>query len=144
MARAFSSNDVIQECETWIGTPYHHQESKKGLGADCVGFIRGVYYNLSGCLIEDSAYSFDWGDANGNEDLVHQAATYFNEIDPADAMPGDMLGIRWRQKRVVKHAMIKGHDNLIYHSYNGLGVIKSDFTPYTKLLARAYRFKELV
>lgn len=26
----------------WIGTPFHHQASLKGIGCDCAGLIRGV------------------------------------------------------------------------------------------------------
>jgi NlpC/P60 family putative phage cell wall peptidase len=33
---------VIAAAREWIGTPHHHQASVKGVGADCVGFLKGV------------------------------------------------------------------------------------------------------
>jgi NlpC/P60 family putative phage cell wall peptidase len=27
----------------WIGTPYRHQASLKGVGCDCLGLLRGVW-----------------------------------------------------------------------------------------------------
>ena len=27
----------------WIGTPYRHQASLKGVGCDCLGLVRGVW-----------------------------------------------------------------------------------------------------
>lgn len=37
-----SADLLIGEARTWLGTPYHHQGSAKGIGADCVGFLKGV------------------------------------------------------------------------------------------------------
>lgn len=34
--------EFITEARLWIGTPFHHQASLKGIGADCVGFPKGV------------------------------------------------------------------------------------------------------
>ena len=39
MARAEA---VIAAARGWIGTPYLHQASLKGVGTDCLGLVRGV------------------------------------------------------------------------------------------------------
>lgn len=36
-------NKIINLTRSWIGTPYHHQESVKQVGCDCLGLVRGVY-----------------------------------------------------------------------------------------------------
>lgn len=39
--------DIVLQAQTWIGTPYRHQQSVKGSGVDCVGLILGVGSALS-------------------------------------------------------------------------------------------------
>ena len=34
---------IIAAAKEWRGTPYHHQQSQKGVGCDCLGLVRGVY-----------------------------------------------------------------------------------------------------
>lgn len=47
----------------WLNTPYLHQQSLKGVGCDCLGFVKGVALEL-GCLppnfdeIEQSAKGY--------------------------------------------------------------------------------------
>ena len=31
---------IVEEARSWVGTRYHHQQSVKGVGCDCVGLIR--------------------------------------------------------------------------------------------------------
>ena len=33
---------IVAEALTWEGTPFHHQESVKGVGCDCKGLIYGI------------------------------------------------------------------------------------------------------
>jgi NlpC/P60 family putative phage cell wall peptidase len=39
---------IVTLARTWLGTPYHHPASTTGVGADCVGLIRGVWRELYG------------------------------------------------------------------------------------------------
>lgn len=34
--------EIIAVARSWIGTPYRHQASVKGVGADCIGLLRGI------------------------------------------------------------------------------------------------------
>lgn len=34
--------DVVAEARTWLGTPYQHQASLKGIACDCAGLILGI------------------------------------------------------------------------------------------------------
>ena len=55
----------------WLGTPYHHQASLKGVGTDCIGLVRGIYRELYGGEAEAiPAYSRDWAEATGEETLI--------------------------------------------------------------------------
>lgn len=35
-------NQIVTEALEWLGTPWFHGQSLKGIGTDCVGFIAGV------------------------------------------------------------------------------------------------------
>ena len=39
---------ALEEARGWVGTPYRHQASLKGEGADCLGLIRGVWREVVG------------------------------------------------------------------------------------------------
>jgi hypothetical protein len=42
---------IVAEAMTWASprTPWHHQAMKKGVGADCLGFLAGLAYDLGYC-----------------------------------------------------------------------------------------------
>jgi len=39
---------AVEFARAWIGTPYVHQGSAPGAGADCLGLVRGVWRGLYG------------------------------------------------------------------------------------------------
>ena len=58
--------DIVAEARAWIGTPYRHQASLKGVGCDCLGLVRGVWRAVIGDEPERApAYSRDWAEASG-------------------------------------------------------------------------------
>ena len=62
---------VVALARGWIWTPYHHQASCRGVGADCLGLVRGVWRELYGFDAEPTpAYSRDWAEADGTESLL--------------------------------------------------------------------------
>lgn len=41
-----SRSQIVTEARLWLGTPWQHQASLKGVGADCIGFVGGVALEL--------------------------------------------------------------------------------------------------
>src|SRR5437764_272872 len=39
---------IVAEAESWLGTPYRHQASLKGVGCDCLGLVRGIWRAVCG------------------------------------------------------------------------------------------------
>lgn len=39
---------VLAEAESWIGTPYRHGASMRGVSCDCLGLVRGIWRALYG------------------------------------------------------------------------------------------------
>lgn len=114
---------VVAIARDWLGTPYHHQASLKGVGTDCIGLVRGVYRELYDHEAQDvPPYSADWGDAHGNEDLLEAGRRYLVEIPVGDAKFGDVVAVRWLKSGVAKHAVLISSPNTMIHAYNGADV----------------------
>ena len=110
---------VVAEARAWIGTPYHHQASVKGVGCDCLGLVRGVWRALLGTEPEAiPGYSSDWGEAGGQETMLAAARRHLIEIEPGAAGPGDVLVFRMRRGRMAKHAGIVAARSLLAPSPN--------------------------
>ena len=95
---------IVAAARGWVGTPYHHQASVKGVGCDCLGLIRGLWRELQGPEPEAlPAYTRDWGDVTGSEPLLAVARRHLLPLASVDlAQPGDMLVFRM-QAGVAKH-----------------------------------------
>ncbi len=60
---------IVAEATSWLGTPYRHQASLKGVGCDCLGLLRGVWRAFHGDEPEAMpAYTPDWAEATGRRD----------------------------------------------------------------------------
>ena len=62
-ADAATRRAIISEARRWIGTPYCHQASVQGAGADCLGLLRGVWRVIYGAEPETPPpYTPDWAE----------------------------------------------------------------------------------
>lgn len=99
---------IVEAARGWLGTPYHHQASVKGVGSDCLGLIRGIWRELYGPEPEAMpSYTPDWGSATGAETLLAAACRHLVKLDDVStASPGDVLVFRMRDEGMAKHAGI--------------------------------------
>jgi NlpC/P60 family putative phage cell wall peptidase len=135
---------VVAEARSWIGTPYRHHASHKGVGCDCLGLLRGVWRALYGAEPEATpAYAPDWAEANGEERLAAAARKHLIEIALGDAAPGDVLLFRWRAHLPAKHAVILSAPGRMIHAYDGAEVCEVTYAPFwQRRVAFAFRFPE--
>jgi len=139
---------VVAEARAWIGTPYHHQASCRGAGADCRGLVRGVWRALYGAEPEaPPAYTPDWGEVSGQETLMAAAGRHLIPIPPDGAGPGDVLLFRMRSPGPAKHLGILITPGLapgrIVHAYARAAVCETHLSgPWLSRIAAAYRFPE--
>ena len=118
---------IVAAARAWIGTPYHHQASLKGVGCDCLGLIRGVWRELQGPEPEAlPSYTRDWGDVTGSEPLLAAARRSLVPVAVADARSGDVIVFRM-QAGVAKHAGIligalPAERARFVHAQEGIGV----------------------
>jgi len=115
--------EIVRAARGWIGTPYHHQASTRGAGADCLGLVRGVWRELYGREAEmPPPYSRDWAEANGTETMLAAAGRHLMPIAHSVARPGDVLVFRLRAGCVAKHAAIMSGEAMMIHALEGARV----------------------
>jgi NlpC/P60 family putative phage cell wall peptidase len=153
---------IVAEARAWMGTPYRHQASRKGVGCDCLGLVRGVWRGLLGEEPERvPGYTRDWAEAGGVEALAEAGRRHLVEIAPARARPGDVLVFRMATGGPAKHAGILVSGDLsggvpsggdgrrrgasgcgrFVHAYEGAGVVTTRLTRWwAGRLAYAFAF----
>ena len=132
----------VGEARKWLGTPYRHQASLLGVGADCLGLVRGVWRGVIGAEPEKApAYTPDWAEALGEESLLEAAARHMVEIAPGVAQIGDVLLFRMALGAPAKHAAIVSGSDLILHAYWGRAVCETRLVPWwRRRIAAAFQF----
>ncbi len=138
---------IVAAARGWIGTPYVHQASCKGAGADCLGLVRGVWREvIGGEPVEVPPYTPDWAEARGEETLLDGAAALLRPVGPEAARPGDLIVFRMRRSAVAKHLGLLaevGAAPSFIHAYSGHAVLESPLTPpWARRIAAYFRFPE--
>jgi NlpC/P60 family putative phage cell wall peptidase len=134
--------DIVAETRGWIGTPYRHQASLKGVGCDCLGLVRGVWRALLGSEPERAPpYSPDWAEALRQETLAQAAARHLCPVARDVFLPGDVLLFRWRAHLPAKHMAIVSRPDMMIHAHDGAAVTEVAIAPWwRRRLAYAFRF----
>ncbi|WP_313103133.1 NlpC/P60 family protein [Brevundimonas sp.] len=137
---------VMAAARDWLGTPYRHQASVRGEGADCLGLVRGVWREVMGEEPENPPpYRPDWAEVGGEETLLHAARRWLIEIAPEAARAGDVLLFRMSAGCPAKHCAILSADDgpewKMIHAYWGRSVVESWMGPWwRRRLVAAFRW----
>lgn len=137
---------VVEAAREWLGTPYVHQASTKGCGADCLGLIRGVWRELHHGMEPEAppAYTADWAECGSTEVLLTAAMRHLVPVGDASMSPGQVLLFRMRQGAIAKHLGILSEarpEPRFLHAYNYHGVIESPLTlPWRSRIVARFRF----
>ena len=124
---------AVAVAREWLGTPYRHQASVRGEGADCLGLLRGIWRELIGEEPEQAGpYRPDWAEVGGEETLLQAARRWLREIPVEAARAGDVLLFRMAPGAPVKHCAILsagtvagGSEPRMIHAYWGRAVVES-------------------
>ncbi len=137
-----SAADIVEAARDWLGTPYRHQGSRKGVGTDCLGLVRGVWRDL---YLEEPeqppAYTPDWAERLGEDTLLRAAQRHMREIAIGEARAGDLLLFRMGLGCPAKHAAILTGPDTLIHAYWGKSVCETRLVPWwRRRIAAAFRF----
>jgi NlpC/P60 family putative phage cell wall peptidase len=121
---------AVAAARGWIGTPYSHGASLRGVGADCIGLVRGVWRELCGAEPEAApVYGVDWSRASAEERLWAAARRWLVEKPAGACRSGDVVLLRLRRDGPAGHAGILAADptgrSSLIHVYSRQGVVES-------------------
>jgi len=147
MKAHIDEEQIVEAARRWIGTPYRHQASRRAIGADCLGLIRGVYRELYVREPETPPpYSPDWAevpDPSGDhvETMTDAARRHLVPLEMAEARAGDVLLFRMTPGAVVKHCAIQSGGEKMIHACSGRAVAEVHMGSWwPRHLAFAFRF----
>lgn len=140
-----NADRIVEEARGWIGTPYLHQASVKGAGADCLGLLRGVWREVVGPEPEPvPAYTADWAEPDRREVLMEAAGRLLVAKGLRDAAPADVILFRMREGSIAKHLGIQssvGPSAAFVHAYTHHGIIESPLSlPWERRIAARFAF----
>jgi NlpC/P60 family putative phage cell wall peptidase len=139
--------EIVAEARRWIGTPYRHQASACGVGADCLGLVRGVWRNLLGSEPEFiPPYTDDWAEPRGEEVLMAAAIRWLIPKSLIASDAADVVIFRMRNAGIAKHlavtAQLNGHPTII-HSYTNHGVVETSLSlPWKNRIVGRFEFPQ--
>lgn len=136
---------AVLEAREWIGTPYLHQASRKGVGTDCLGLLRGVWRHLYGNEPEPiPAYTADWSEPQGQEALWQAAQRHLLPKPLGEAAKGDVLLFRMRSGAVAKHVGLQGRigpEASFIHAFGNHSVLESPLSePWSRRIVARFEF----
>ncbi|MDO6589713.1 peptidase [Loktanella sp. D2R18] len=138
---------IVTAARGWIGTPYLHQASVRGVGCDCLGLLRGVWRELYGEEPEHvPAYTADWSEPQGDETLHAAALRHMHVVAGGTFAHGQVVLFRMRAGAVAKHVGIisqAGASPAFIHSYAGHGVVESPLsTPWRRRIVARFEISK--
>lgn len=138
--------DIVTAARDWLGTPYHHQASLRGVGCDCLGLVRGIWRELYGPEPEAAPpYSPAWAESLREEALAAAGLRHLRPVALGAEQPGDVLLFRWRAHLPAKHCAILGTPKTIIHAHDGAAVREVALTPWWRRhLSHVFSFPEVI
>ncbi|UIJ70629.1 NlpC/P60 family protein [Aurantimonas sp. HBX-1] len=135
---------ALTVARSFLGTPYRHQGSRRGIGCDCLGLVRGVWRELYGSEPEaPGPYRTDWAVRGGPDRLMEAARRHLVAVEAAGMLPGDVLLFRWRDGAPASHCGIADADGRVIHAYEGAAVVSSPLPhAWSARIAGVFRFPE--
>ena len=136
--------DVVAVARRWLGTPYVHQASSRGAGADCLGLVRGVWRELYGAEPEPlPPYGPDWSEAAREERLWAAAARHLRALPEGAPEPGEVILFRMRRAGVAKHLGIVSGPETFIHAYSRHGVVENALSaPWRRRIVARFAFPD--
>jgi NlpC/P60 family putative phage cell wall peptidase len=139
--------DVVADARLWLGTPYVHQASLRGVGSDCAGLTSGIPRDRG--TPEGLAWAANrraYGRVPRPDILLSSADQYADQIKVEEAGLGDVLLFRIF-KEPQHFAIISSLDPVyIIHAWYSAGrVVENRLDDkWRGRIIRAYRYRGIV
>ena len=137
---------ALGEARLWLGTPYRHQASLRGVSCDCLGLLRGVWRGLYGAEPEPvPPYAATWAESAppGTDPLTAAAMRHLVPVAGSVPRPGDVLLFAFRSHLPARHCAIATGDGAMIHAHDHAAVAEVALTAWWRRhLTGLFRFPE--
>jgi cell wall-associated NlpC family hydrolase len=138
---------IVEEAESWIGTPYQFGAKEKGKGVDCAEFGIMPWKNV-GLIpigVQVLRQHKDWihGKSVDKDAFKNFILKFGYEVPFDDRLPADMITFYYRGKdniAIESHVAILVCDDHIVHAQSGRKVKKHHLSTH-KNVCSVYRYK---
>jgi len=115
---------IVEEAQSYVGTPFQHQARLKGIGVDCVGLVIevGRTVGLLPANYENTSYSKpQYPRKPDGTTLMRELTAHMQLINPIDARVGDVL-VFWlnAKTRRPQHIAFVTNKGML-HTYANVG-----------------------
>lgn len=119
-----SSDDVVAEALSWLGTPYHHCAGIKGTGVDCAMLLLRVFQAVGvvDAAVQPDPYPPDWHMHRSEERLLTFVERYADKVADGEEQPGDVA--LFHVGRCIAHGGIYIGDGLMVHADLNAGQVE--------------------
>jgi len=105
---------ILEEAQSWLGTPFHHKGRVKGVGCDCGGFIYEVFGKFVPSIKPfPKSYAEDWSVHQGQELYLNFVQKYFTRTNKPQI--GDIAVFKFG--RCFSHGAIHTGDGRYIHAW---------------------------
>ena len=141
-------DQITTEAASWIGTPFQHQASVKGVACDCIGLVRGVAraVGFRDPFTTGAASKYQgYGRTPEPVALLAACAEFLKPIEVASCERGDILLMRFERDPQHFALVLTRRPDAMIHSHASIGRVTSrsiDARWWRRVIA-AYRYPEL-
>lgn len=118
-----TSEQIINEAKSWLGTPFKHQAKVKNIGCDCIGFVAGVLENLGQDFSEH--YISDYSEVPDGKKLKEKLDSILKPKSINQILAGDIFLMSFQA--LPQHVGFISENNdgtpYIIHSYKNAGKV---------------------
>ena len=137
--------DLVAEARSWTGTPWVHQASCKGSGADCIGFIAGAAANAGSADARRFLATPEWRSYGRDPNPAFMFAVcdeLMDRIAIADATVGDVLIFFCGDRRPLHFGLITEPGKMIHNWLTARRVCEHQLDAgWRARIVRAYRVR---
>lgn len=112
--------EILAEAARWLGTPWRHQASCRGVGTDCIGFVAGVAAGCGSVEAQRFLETPEWRRYGRHPDPMFLFAVcdeLMDRVAIAEATLADVLVFNCGKHPM--HFGIVGDDGRMLHAYLG-------------------------
>lgn len=141
--------EAAADARAWLGTPFVHQASLRGVGVDCVGLVGALGRDRGtpdGLAWAGDREAHAYGRVPNPRFLLTGAERFLDRIDPGLADVGDVVLMRFRDEPQHFAVISRAEPPYIIHASSMRGrVVENRLDDmWRRRIVRAYRYRAVL